>query len=51
MRKSLSPGCVILLDDIKRSGERAALSRWSEALGASYSLMGDHRKFGKITLP
>jgi hypothetical protein len=33
MRKSLSLGCVILLDDIKRPGERAALSRWSEELG------------------
>jgi predicted O-methyltransferase YrrM len=51
MRKSLSPGCVILLDDVKRPGERAALSRWSEELGASYSLLGDHRKFGKIILP
>ena len=45
MRDRLEPGCIILLDDAGRQGERAIARRWAAELGASYRVCGSTKPF------
>jgi hypothetical protein len=48
VRPFLAPGCLILLDDADREGEREALARWSSETGGTHSIEGG---FAEFSLP
>ena len=50
MRDYLAPGCVILLDDAQRDGERTIAQRWANELGATLEVEGQERAFAILTL-
>ena len=51
MKSHLKPGCIVLLDDAKRAGERKIVARWAEELGTSYRILGSEKPFAIIALP
>ncbi len=51
MRDRLMPGCIILLDDAGREGEREILGRWKREYGITYELIAGSNPFAKIILP
>lgn len=51
IRSALAPGCVFLLDDGDRVGEREFVSRWAETLGASLEYVQTERGAWRLTLP
>jgi hypothetical protein len=52
MRNRLKPGCVILLDDADRAGEKTILTRWAEELGIKkYTVTGSKRPFARLVVP
>jgi hypothetical protein len=50
MRARLPPGCVILLDDARRGGERAVAARWSADLGVPYETLGSAAPYIRIVV-
>lgn len=51
MKSHLKPGCVVLLDDAGREGEREIVARWAEELGTDYEIRGSEKPFAIIALP
>jgi hypothetical protein len=52
LRPLLAPGCVVLLDDADRDGEREALRRWTEEAGAEVTFDdGGGKPFALARLP
>jgi len=46
----LAPGCLILLDDAAREGEREVLNRWAAGLPIRYELHGASRPYAAVEL-
>ncbi|HEY5132121.1 MAG TPA: class I SAM-dependent methyltransferase [Candidatus Krumholzibacteriaceae bacterium] len=51
MRSHLKPGCIILLDDAHRAGERAIAERWARELGTSFAIEGSDKMFARLSVP
>jgi hypothetical protein len=51
MRDYCRPGCQILLDDAGRPSERDVLERWARELGASFTIEGETKPFGRLVMP
>lgn len=51
MGQRLTPGCIILLDDVVRIQEHTIARRWSAELGADLVTRGDRKPFIKLTVP
>lgn len=49
--KYLRPGCVILLDDATRPGERAALARWHREAHVTHVVHGNDKPFAEVSMP
>lgn len=49
MKEHLKSGCVILLDDAGREGERAAAARWETELNASSELCGSIKPYIRMS--
>lgn len=48
---NLRSGCVILLDDATRAGERQVLSRWGAEWHVSQELVGNNKPFARLMVP
>lgn len=51
MRERLTPGCVILLDDVVRLQEHTIANRWGSELGADLETRGERKPFIALTVP
>ena len=51
MRSHLKPGCIILLDDAHRTGEREIAEQWARELGTSFAIEGFDKKFARLSVP
>jgi predicted O-methyltransferase YrrM len=51
LRRHLRPGCVVMLDDVNREGEKETIRRWSAELGVSAAVAGSHKPYGTLTIP
>jgi hypothetical protein len=51
MRKRLSSGAIILLDDAARKDERDVAARWASEFHLNYELLGSDRPFVRLTVP
>lgn len=51
MRRRFAPGCVVLLDDAIRPGEREIALRWKDELGSSHEILGSARPWVRLQLP
>lgn len=51
MKAHLASGCVILLDDTSREGERRVDARWQAETGATVESVGTEKPYMRITLP
>jgi predicted O-methyltransferase YrrM len=51
LHRHLCPGCVILLDDAAREGERSVLERWSSEFGVDVRFQGSLQPFAEVLLP
>lgn len=49
MRERLAPGCLVLLDDAARDGERETLARWTREFGGAATIVGVDRMFAEYT--
>jgi predicted O-methyltransferase YrrM len=49
--KYLRPGCVVLLDDATRAGERAVLARWKDEAQVTHVVRGSEKPFAEILVP
>lgn len=50
MQDRLAPGCVILLDDVRRKQESDTARRWASELDAALTLHGSDKPYAQITL-
>jgi hypothetical protein len=50
MRSRLRPGCVILLDDANRPGERAIAERWASELGVDVACSRGEKNFATLVV-
>lgn len=50
MRRSLGPGCVILLDDAERQDEQEIVQRWRREFRCTYDLVGVRKPFFRLVL-
>lgn len=48
---NLRSGCVILLDDAARAGERQVLSRWGDEWHVSHEMSGGDKPFARLLVP
>lgn len=48
---NLRSGCVILLDDAARAGERQVLSRWGDEWHVSHEMIGGDKPFARLMVP
>jgi hypothetical protein len=51
LRGNLAHGCVILLDDARRSGEREILERWSVEFGLQFEIRGETKLHAYVRQP
>ena len=51
MKPHLKSGCLVLLDDAGRAGERAIIARWANELGTDFRIEGTEEPFGIIYVP
>ena len=51
MRSHLKPGCIILLDDANRAGEREIAERWARELATSFAIEGSNKMFARLSVP
>lgn len=51
MRDRLTPGCVILLDDLIRPAEQALVEQWMHEFGASAKRRESNRGFARVEMP
>jgi predicted O-methyltransferase YrrM len=50
MSDNLKTGCVILLDDASRDGEREIARRWEEDLSATTTVLGSDKPYFEMTV-
>ncbi len=50
MRKRLTPGCIILLDDADREQEQVIARRWETELGVPFEMFGRTKPYIKMTV-
>jgi hypothetical protein len=51
IRSRLSPGAVILIDDVERSEEDKILHQWASMTGGSAQIEGSEKPYGILTMP
>jgi len=51
MKRKLTPGCIILLDDANWDVEQSNVNRWSREFGVNYEKCGNGRPYFVISIP